>query len=72
MKSFKKVGAESIRRAVKLLVLSSMSHEEKMLWFKLIPELNSAEIERLNTILSKEVEQTSELYLDILAKKIGV
>jgi len=57
---------------VKLLVLSSMSHEEKMLWFKLIPELNSAEIERLNTILSKEVEQTSELYLDILAKKIGV
>ena len=55
-----------IKSILQLMELSSMADDEKSMWTIFVPSMEENELTKLKTVLEKEVNQLTDIYLNVL------
>jgi len=60
---------QTIKDVIAYLQLSTMDPKERAMWMLLLPQMQEEEVSKLKTILQKEVNSMTELYLQATQQK---
>lgn len=69
MSDVKDIPVEKMDRLFNLLNYAPMPRKEKVLWVKLLPEMNEEQVDRLIGILSKQANKMTDVALELLGDK---